>query len=112
MVVTVLLEDERRETPSLDTGRAPDAAVEDERREDELMVRGVAGGLSDAAVLNGRPMTGTEGLEEVNTGDFGVAGLFHEEKKSSSPPPCSTAVAAASAAPSTATRSGNLKDYV
>ena len=75
---------------------------EDERREDELMVRGVA-------TVAARPRTGgAAGVEGIEFEVFVAAGLSQEEKKSSSPS-AGVEDAVVSAMPSTKMRVGNLQ---
>ena len=75
--VEVAGEELRRDAPSLDAGREPGEVVE-ERREEELIVRGAA--VAEAA----RPRTGTDAAGVLAAGL--AAGLSHDEKKSSSSP--------------------------
>ena len=96
-------EELRRDAPSFDAGREPGEVVE-ERREEELMVRGAA--VAEAA----RPSTGTDAAGVLAELVGLEAGLSHEEKKSSSsaPAPLDAAAAATSVMPSTKMRSGCL----
>ena len=108
VLVAEVVEEPRRAAPSLEVGREP-PVVEFERRDDELMVRGLTGGFGVAAgVLAARPRTGGEGFWETKAGDLGVAGLFQDEKKSSSPSPWEAGVTVNVSAPSTTTFSGYL----
>ena len=108
-VVVVAPEELRREAPSFEAGREPPPFSGAARKEDELTVRGVTGGLSAEEALPARESGSGFGLDAA-AGGLGVAGLFQELKKSSSPPPLLSweVGVETSGSPSTKIPAGNL----